>query len=106
MNHNHNSRKNFPLVVSLLAYTIGAALLFITPSYNVFFSPGLAVAITGVKSPLFFSMLLLAATSIIFLVSVFKKIQNSAPTKSQKKQKNSLKKILKKTSKKLQKIWL
>ncbi len=70
--NSQNKKKQVMPVVSLVIYALGAILLFVAPQ-NVFLSPGVKLPAMGLTSPLFFSMLLLAATSIVFVVAVFQK---------------------------------
>lgn len=73
-NTTSDSAKKKPIlpVISLIAYAFGAILLFVAPQ-NIFLSPGISLPAMGITSPLFFSMLLLAATSAVFIFAVFQK---------------------------------
>jgi hypothetical protein len=58
---------------SLVAYALGVVFLFSALPKKFFLSPGLALPTTGATSPFFFSMILLAITSIVFIIVVLKK---------------------------------
>lgn len=68
MNEPQKKRSILPLASSI-AYTLGAIALFLAPPPGVFLSPGISLPF----DPFLLSMLLLAATSIVFMAAVFKK---------------------------------
>ncbi|MBU0907307.1 MAG: hypothetical protein KKE05_04070, partial [Nanoarchaeota archaeon] len=60
-------------IISMIAYALGAVFLFAAPPPGVFLSPGLGLPTLGITSPFLWSMILLAATSVVFIAAVFQK---------------------------------
>lgn len=71
--NNTGKKRHILPIASLVAYTLGAIFLFIAPPPGVFLSPGLGLPTLGITSPFFWSMVLLAGTSIIFVTAVFQR---------------------------------